>query len=135
WPATDHVAMQMWNGLARVRSIVKNQTVSVLLEPELLGNMCRFQKQMSQHLVIFGSRFRNARDRLLGDYEHVHRCLGLDVAECKHLVVFVHNCGRNLPCDNFFEQGFAHDRKPAATPAARQSTTSDKSPELCSALR
>ena len=57
--------------------------------PKTFGYFSRFEQQMPEHLVILGCGFRNPRNRLLWNDQHVYRCLRFDGSERKHQVVFI----------------------------------------------
>src|SRR5690606_22924640 len=63
-------------------------------------------------------------DRPLGNEQHVHRRLRVDVAEGQDLLVLVDDVGRNLPGDDLVEDGACH----VATPQGRISV---RLPKAC----
>ena len=100
--------MQMRHGFASVRPIVEDQSEPGFGDPELASHLSRFEQQVPEDLVILRFRFSDASNRLLRDNQHMLGRLGIDVAKGEDQIVFVHDCGRDLAGDDFFEKGFAH---------------------------
>jgi len=88
--------MEMWNSFAGIWSAVENEAEAALGQAKLFRDFGGFEQQEPQHLLIFGSRFRDAGDGPFGDDQNVNRRLRLDVAKREHRFVFVNNRGRNF---------------------------------------
>lgn len=106
--AADDMAMQMRHGFSCVGAIVENEAETILFESKFFCYVSRLEKEMPEELLVFRSRFGDARDWLLWDDQNVHRRLRLDVAKGDHQVVFIDDSCRNLAGDDFFEQSLAH---------------------------
>ena len=59
---------------------------------------------MPEKILIRVRRLGDAWDGLLGDHQHMHGCLWVDILEGKDAVILVHNVRGNLARDDFFEQ-------------------------------
>lgn len=103
------MAMQMWDGFARIFAIVNDQAESSFLEAHLSGDLCCLQEEMTKNGVIIGLRFGNPRDGLLWDDEQMGGRCWFDVAKGKHKVIFVYDVGGQFARDDFFEESFAHE--------------------------
>lgn len=95
--------MQMRHGLARIRAVVEHQPKSILRETELLRDFCCFDHQVTEHLVIIGVRFSNARDWFLRNDQNVDRRLRFYVVESNDLVVLVNDFCGDFARDDFLE--------------------------------
>ena len=63
---------------------------------------------MPEDLLVFGFGLRDARDRLSGDDQHMHRRLWPDVPKGHHQVVFIDDRARDFARDDLLEQRLAH---------------------------
>lgn len=102
--------MQMGNGFASVGTIV-NHDAEARIEIELLGEVSCGEEEMAEQGLVFGSRFTNARDELLGHDQHMHGGLRLHIVKGDTEVVLVRELRGDLTIDDFLKDGLGHDRK------------------------
>src|SRR6478609_4255302 len=102
------MTVQMWHGFACIRSIIKDQSKTGLIQSQFFGDLRSFEQEVTQNLVVFRLSFSDSRDRLLGNDQHMDRRLRLNILEGEYQLVFVNDAGRHLASDNFLEQGLAH---------------------------
>jgi hypothetical protein len=79
--------MQMGNGFAGIRPIVKDQAKPGFRQADLLSNLSGFEQQMTQHLVVFRCGLGDPWDRFLRDGDDVGRGLRFDVVEGNDQVI------------------------------------------------
>lgn len=94
--------MEVGDGLAGVLALVDHEAVSVF-EFELVGD--GFGGVEDMEVVAGVGEFGEAGDFLAGDDQDVDGGLGLDVAECDDVGVFVDNVGGDFAVDDFGEEG------------------------------
>lgn len=75
---------------------------------KLFRNLARSQHEVTKERLVFSCGITKARNRFARDQQHMHRCSGIDVLERDALVIFINNAGRDLACDDFFEEGLGH---------------------------
>ena len=112
--------MQVRHGFAGIGSIVKDQSITGLAQPEPFGHLRRFEQQPAQDLLIFGGGLGDSRDWLFGNEQDVGGRLGLNVPKGEHLVILINNRRWNLAGNDFFEKGLAHEAELAAGIDGRQ---------------
>jgi len=95
--------MQMGHRFAGVRAVIENQPVAIFSEAQLFRDFGRFNQQMTQHLVIVRMRFGEARDRLLGNDQHMNGRLRFDIVKGNHPFILVDNRGGNFAGNDFLE--------------------------------
>ena len=101
--------VQMRHGLAAVAPVVDHEPVAVF-EPELLREGGGGEEEVTKDRLVGGRGLADARDELLRDDEHVHRCLRVDVVDGNAVLVFVRQLGRDLAVDDLLEDGLGHQK-------------------------
>ena len=86
--AAHYVKMQMLYCLARIVTAVGDNAVSVC-ESGISRDFRNSFKNLCNNSGVLGTHAVNRRDVLLGDYENMHRCLGRDIVEREHVLVFI----------------------------------------------
>jgi len=72
------------------------------------GDLGRCQHHAADQPGIVGGQIVERADPALGDDQHMHRRLRVDIAKRQQLVVFPHDVGGNLARDDLFEQLLGH---------------------------
>src|SRR5437588_6657036 len=80
--------MQMEHRLSRTRADVEDGAVS-LLDVALAGDFGGGEVTASDDLGVFGLRFLESGEVLLGNYQHVRGSLRIDVLEGEGVIVLV----------------------------------------------
>lgn len=126
----------MEDGLSGTGPDVEDGTVT-LLDVALAGDLCGRQVTVADNFCILGVRFLQPGEVLLGNDQHVGRCLGVDVLKGEDVGVLVDFLRRNLAANDAAEQaiGVAHQNLtwPNDTiPARELSAARTRLPILCS---
>jgi hypothetical protein len=100
--------MEMRDGLAGIRPIVKDQSKAVD-QAQAFSHLRRLEQEMAEDLMIFRLGLGNAWDGFLGNEQHMRWGLWLDIAKGNHEVIFVNYCSRDFARDDSFKQRLAHD--------------------------
>jgi len=92
--------MQVFYGLARIRTLIDHEPVTVC-EPLLLGDLSR---RVEDVLVISGFRHSSQTgDFSPRDDQHVHGRLRIDVTKRKHVLILINDLRRYFPIENLRE--------------------------------
>ncbi len=62
--AAEDMTMQMGHGLTGIGTIIHDKPIAPLLETKRRRHFCRFQEQMSEHLMVLRPRLRQSRNGL-----------------------------------------------------------------------
>lgn len=106
--AAEKVEMKMGNRFSAVRSVVDDQTVSVLLQLELAGDFLGRREEMAENFMMFRRHGGMPGMVLLGYQQNVDGGLRGDIAKRKDVVVLVNDVGLCFPGDDPFEDRFRH---------------------------
>jgi hypothetical protein len=107
-PAAKDVNVQMRDGLAAVRAVIDDQTITVLRQTGFFRDFAGFEQDMTKQFAVFGTRFGDARDQFFWKNQDVRRGLGIDVTDSHDQIIFKNNLRRNFPRRDFFKKGFRH---------------------------
>src|SRR5690348_8148849 len=105
--------VQVEHGLSAAGIAVDHAAIAVFGKAFALGVLRRRQQQLADQWRLGFAAVVQGRQRfVLGDEQHVHRRLRMDVAKGEDVVVFVHHVGGNLAADDLVENGIAHACSP-----------------------
>lgn len=102
--------------LARVLVAVEDKTVSRFGNLEFFRKCLGDQNQPSDQQGSFSGNIVNPFDMLLGNNNHMDRCLGSNVIKGNYIVVFIQDCATNFTGNNFAENALSillHDALPS----------------------
>lgn len=105
--ATQDMQVEVKHRLPSASAVVDRETESIATA-ELFRNLARSQHEVTKERLVFSCGITKARNRFARYQQHMHRCSGIDVLERDALVIFINNAGRDLACDDFFEEGLGH---------------------------
>ncbi len=97
--------VQVEHGLTGLGAAVDHRAPA--LEPLLPGHPGGHQQQVAQQGLMLPTGVAEMGDRLAGDHQHMHRCLGIHVPEGQAEVVGVHLLAGNLAAQDAAENGVA----------------------------
>ncbi len=104
----------MRDGFAAVRPVIDDDAVTAVIEAFFFGNMPRGKKQLAQKRFIPILSLRDAFDFAFRNDEDVSRSLRIDVSKGEQSLRFIDNVCRDLPRDDFLENGFCHKHRSAS---------------------
>ena len=89
--------MQMLNGLAAVLAAVVDDSVAVV-QAELGSHLGNRAEDMRDNITIVLGDFIGTADMLLGNEQHMHGSLRVQIVKRDDFVVLIHLFGRNASC-------------------------------------
>jgi hypothetical protein len=92
--AADDMDMQVKDGLPTIDAAIKNQTVAVLVDAILLGDLASHNENVTGESFVSGSQLVQRVDVPVGDYENMGGRHRVDIPESGHLVVLVDDLSR-----------------------------------------
>jgi len=105
------MAMKVVNCLAAMGLAVNNKAGAVFRAAVFFGQLLRFEKQLPNEGCIGRIRIHYVINVLFGNYQKMHRRLGIKIVESKDFLIFVHFIGRDLPSRYFTENAIVHDHE------------------------
>ncbi len=100
--ACQDMQMEMEHGLPGTGTVVYDEPEGVGYT-ELLGNLARRQHEVAEQFLVRGLGIHQARDTLLGNHQHVHRRLGVDVVDGDAVLILIDEFAGNLAADDLAE--------------------------------
>jgi hypothetical protein len=97
--------MEMRHGLARIRTIVDDETKSIG-QAEFFRDLSGYEEQMPQHAFVGRAAFGDAGNDLFRHDEQMNGCLRLDVVKHDALVVFMFDPRGDLAINDALENSF-----------------------------
>jgi len=94
----------MKDGLTCITVAVQDGAIPASGEAAFVGNRRGASDERAHESVIPFQQIVERRDVTLRNHEDVRGCLGVDVLECHHLVVFIDALGRDLTSDYLAKQ-------------------------------
>src|SRR6266545_2252279 len=107
-PSADQMDVNVEHGLSRFRSYVEDSAIAVF-DSALASDGGGGQVQASNQFRVFRLSFLQATNMLLGNNQHMRRCLRIGVFEGKSVLVFVNFPGGDLAPDDAAEQAVSHE--------------------------
>ena len=104
----EHVEVHVRHGLAGIRSVVHNHAKTALPDALLTRDCPRGSGDLAKRIIVLLCCVGKAHDVTAGYHKHMHGGLGMDVAKGHHIVVLVHDVGRDLPRHYLAEQAIIH---------------------------
>src|SRR5690348_2476188 len=104
--SADQVHVQVEHHLAAMLVAIDDEAEAVLGDSFLLRDVARHDEHVAERALVVLAHVVDRGDGLVRHDEHVYRRLGADVAEGRDPVVHVHDGGRDLAGDDFFENGW-----------------------------
>lgn len=99
--------MQVINGLSPVRIAVNHDPISIVGNPKLHGQPLRGQHHFPQQALIILISLIQRRQSPVGHDKNVNWRNGIDVMECRHILILVDDPCRDLPAYDPAEYGVA----------------------------
>ena len=103
----------MRHGLPAILLAIQHQSITGL-KPKLSRQLLPDQEQMTQEIPVGVGRVVRCGDDLLGNNQHMHGGLRIEVMKSEALFVLVSDLGRNLFFDDLQEDVVAQHRMPPA---------------------
>ena len=100
--AAQNVDVQMKDGLPRVLALVDDDAVTVFDAREA-GDLGKFRHTLSDESAFLFAHFGKIRKVRLGNAQHVHLRLRVNVAEREHIPVLIHLVRGDLPAEDLTE--------------------------------
>ena len=102
-PPTQQVDMQVVNGLAAIRPVVDHQPVAIR-QPQLPRYLACCGEQLAEHGRIFRRGMRVRGKVLLGNKQHMHRRLRVDIRKGQHIIILIEVLGGDGAGGDFAEE-------------------------------
>ena len=107
--AAQNMEVQVVHGLACVRTAVGDHPVAAV-QAFCCGDLGNDLKNVSNRSAVFGGHIVHGGKMGLGNHQNMGRCLGIDVPEGIHKLVFIDLGRGDIPGDNFTEQSVRHEK-------------------------
>src|SRR5690242_3755998 len=104
--------VQMIHRLAAIATTVDHNAIAAFAQTKLSCNRRYRRPDMAQQSCIRIGYLFERLDRLLGDYEHMNRSFGSDIAECQAQRVIVNDIRFNLTAHYLCKDRVSHSKLP-----------------------
>ena len=108
--------VQVKEGLTAINSCIDDETVTILVDGLLLGDLASYVEQVTGQSLICRSQLVQGVDMPVGYYQYVGGRHGMDIPEGCHQAVLVHDLCRGLTAGNITKD--ATVQKSPFTPSA-----------------
>lgn len=104
-PLGEQMDMEMRHGLARIRTVVDDETKSIR-QAEFFRDLSGYEEQVPQHAFVGWAAFGDAGNDLLRHDEQMNRRLRLNIVKHDALIVFMFDARGDLAINDALENSF-----------------------------
>ncbi len=112
----QNMEMKMKYALAAMDTGIDDEAISGSGNPLLFCNRIAGQHQTPEQPDIRILKLSHRRHMFPRNDERMRRCLGIDIVERDHQIVFIDKHRRDGPCDNFAKEALTHEVVPFLSP-------------------
>ncbi len=106
--ATQHVDVDVEDGLPGPGTIIDHRTITLRIEPPLTGQLSRHKKEVAEQGLVFRCSLPERRNVFSWEDQQMDRRLRMNVLDRDRLFVLMHYFGGNLAIDNLAEEAISH---------------------------
>ncbi len=107
---TKEMHVEVGHALAAVRAVVDHKS-EPFVEAQLVSDFPGREQQVTEHGLVLGGGFTDARNHFFGNDQHVHRRLRLNIVNDNAEIVLEFDFSGDLAVDDFFEESFQFYRR------------------------